>query len=127
LIEHYFQQVADTISRSPIVSTTQVTYDKRSIDIGFIRGEVYFLDGSCLHIREFVNVANGVDRYTYSYHYRRADNALVFRYDNAPHYPELSNFPHHKHEQAELNVISAQLPDIGLVLQEIELWVINNG
>ena len=24
-------------------------------------------------------------------------NNLVFRYDNAPHFPEIDTFPHHKH------------------------------
>src|SRR5215475_3294360 len=29
-----------------------ITYDKRSTYIGFIRGSIYFLDGSLLHLRE---------------------------------------------------------------------------
>jgi len=24
-------------------------------------------------------------------------NNLLFRYDNAPHFPDFTNFPHHKH------------------------------
>jgi hypothetical protein len=33
---------------------------------------------------------------------------LLFRYDNAPHFPQLSTAPHHKHEASESNVYSAR-------------------
>jgi hypothetical protein len=26
-----------------------------------------------------------------------ASQNLIFRYDNAPHHPQVSSFPHHKH------------------------------
>ena len=26
------------------------------------------------------------------------NQAMIFRYDNAPHHAEVSTFPHHKHE-----------------------------
>ena len=33
----------------------------------------------------------------YTYHYQDRQNNLIFRYDNAPHHPEVSTHPHHKH------------------------------
>ncbi len=56
---------------------------------------------------------------SYSYHYQNTDEALVFRYDNAPHYPDLNTAPHHKH-LGEKDVISASPPDLEEVLREIE-------
>jgi hypothetical protein len=41
---------------------------------------------------------------------------LVFRYDSAPHFPDLPTFPHHKHLPS--NVIVSWKPDIERVLQE---------
>jgi hypothetical protein len=67
LIEDYFRQVDALITGTSIVHSFSVTYDKRSTYIGFIRGSVYFLDGSVLHFREFVNVQHGVERYIYAF------------------------------------------------------------
>lgn len=64
-----------------------MTYDKRSAYVGYLRGALFFLDGSRLHIREFVNVEHVIDRYMYTFHYQKADGTLVFRCDNTPHHP----------------------------------------
>ena len=119
MIEDYFRLVETLLAAAGIIHSTSVTYDKRSTCIGFIRGVIYFLDGSQLHLREFVNVERGVERYMYAYHYQRANGALVFRYDNTPHFPALSTFPHHKHETNEASVVAASPPDLQTVLSEI--------
>lgn len=62
MIEDYFRQVETLIATASIVHSSSITYDKRSTSIGFIRGDIYFLDGSLLHVREFVNVERGIER-----------------------------------------------------------------
>lgn len=64
-----------------------------------------------------------VERYTiikarYTYHYQRADDALVFRYDNVPHHPEIRSYPHHKHVCDA--IIASTPPDLSEVLREID-------
>ena len=49
--------------------------------------------------------------------YLDRDGNLVFRYDNAPHYPHLSTFPAHKHVGG--SVVEAEPPDLSDVLVEI--------
>jgi hypothetical protein len=120
LIEDYFRQVDALITGTSIVHSFSMTYDKRSTYIGFIRGSVYFLDGSVLHLREFVNVAHSAERYMYAYHYQRPDSTFVFRYDNTPHFSTLPTFPHHKHEGSELMVASANPAHRQAVVTEIE-------
>jgi hypothetical protein len=119
IIEEYFQRIETLVSSAPIVHSSSLTYDKRTTYIGFIRGSLYFVDGSSLHLREFVNVQFDVDRYMYVYQYQRPDGTLVFRYDNTPHFPGLPTFPHHKHEGSESDVVSAFSPDLKEVLHEI--------
>lgn len=104
-----------------MVQMPDVAFDKRSPYIGFVRGDVYFKDGSRLHFRELINLQLDARPSVYVYHYQRADGSLVFRYDNAPHFPALENFPHHKHHLAEANVVSATAPDLRMALEEIEL------
>lgn len=96
-------------------------------DTGFLRGQVYFLDGSILHFREFVAVEQKIERYKYAYHYQSPDGSLIFRYDRTPHFPQLPNFPHHKHIGEETNVIPADGPDLFAILEEIRQILINKG
>ena len=96
-----------------------MAYDKRTPHIGFLRGSLYFSDGSVLHLREYVHVQNTVERYMYVYQYQDSEGRLVFRYDNSPHFPHLSTFPHHKHDGSESNVTNSIQPDLKRVLEEI--------
>ena len=120
MIDAYFRQIDMLISQSSMVHSYRVTYDKRSTYIGFIRGSIYFSDGSILHLREFVNVQHDSERYMYAYHYQRPDGTFGFRYDNTPHFPALPTFPHHKHADSESNVVSADPPALQMVLAEIQ-------
>jgi hypothetical protein len=122
MIEAYFRSVDALLADSSIVREYNVHFDKRSLTQGYLRGDVIFRDESLLHFREFVSIGVEVDRMVYSYHYQLADNSLVFRYDNTPHYPDLPNAPHHRHDDAGgVAGILAKLPDLDAVLQEIEL------
>ncbi|HAX79536.1 MAG TPA: hypothetical protein DCY88_27830 [Cyanobacteria bacterium UBA11372] len=57
----------------------------------------------------------------YSYHYENASKNLLFRYDNTRHHKKLNllNYPHHKHDGSEDNVISSNAPMLADVLNEI--------
>ena len=46
------------------------------------------------------------------------DKNLIRRWDNASHYPQLENFPHHIHI-SETNITSGKLVNIFEVLDEI--------
>ncbi len=120
MIERYFRDIDRLLANSSVIHATSLNFDKRSTYVGFIRGEIYFLDGSRLHVREFVNVERGIERYSYAYHYQSADGSLVFRYDNTTHFPNLATFPHHKHVGSETQVIPAEAIDLPGVLAEIE-------
>ena len=52
----------------------------------------------------------------YRYHFQDGQNNLIFRYDNTPHFPNLSSFPHHKHLVDR--VISCSQPNIAMVIQD---------
>jgi hypothetical protein len=77
-IERYFEQIQAAVEACPVLQTFSLTYDKRGTYEGFIRGELNFVDGSMLHLREFVDVASSVDRLTYVYQYMTATQHLVF-------------------------------------------------
>ena len=75
-IEAYFQRLRDLVDACPVVQSSSITYDKRSTHEGFIRGELYFVDASVLHLREFVDVETRVERLLYVYQYMDAREQL---------------------------------------------------
>ncbi len=121
-IEAYFRKLRRIIESHPAIRSFNVAYDKRGSHEGFVCGEVYFVDGSVLHLREFVDVESGVNRLVYAYHYVDPDGNLIFRYDNTGHHRRLNlpTYPHHKHEGSEHNVVASHAPDLAAVLNEIE-------
>jgi len=122
-IENYFKQIRVTIERYPGVQSFEFFSQKRTEYEGFVRGNILFKDGSILHWREYVDVEYGIERDMYSYQYMDASKHLIFRYDNAEHHHKLNlaNFPHHKHEGSEDNIVSANAPILEDVLREIEI------
>jgi hypothetical protein len=124
-IEAYFRQIERIIEACPVVQLLNVTYEKRGTHEGFIAGELYFVDGSTLHLREFIDFEITADRLMYAYQFIDSSKNLVFRYDNTGHHKKLglSTYPHHKHDGGEDNVISSAAPDLATILQEIESLV----
>lgn len=119
LIEAYVQTLLDTVAHAPEVATSDVALDKRGPQAGLIRGDIIFVDGALLHFRELIDLESSPPRLMYSFHYQRTDASLVFRYDDTPHHPEISTFPHHKHEQSEQTALAAEPPTLATVLDEI--------
>ena len=120
MIDDYFRELTNTLNNSRIIRAHETNFDQRERESGYVRGNVYFADGSLLHFREFVNTKPTIERISYTYHYQKANGTFVFRYDDSEHFPEPPNFPYHKHINAESNVVSSTPPDLATVLKEIE-------
>ena len=118
-LNRYLSRLYDTILSRGEIQVEAIRLERPAEDLGLIAADLRFYDGSMLSFDERVRVERGgVVKVEYRYHYRRADGTLVFRYDNAPHHPELPNFPHHVH--IEDRVEPADPPDLHDVLQKID-------
>lgn len=126
LIEAYFQQHQQWIDACAVVQSFNVAFDKRGTHQGVIRSEILFVNGSVLHVREFVDAESGIERLMYSYHYVDSHNQLIFRYDNTGHHKSLNlpTYPHHKHVGLSNTIIASSAPDFATVPREIENSVI---
>jgi hypothetical protein len=124
MIEEYFESVKALLQSLALARPPEVEYDYRDRETGFLKGDLVFKDDSRLHFREFVQVKQGqpVHRYIYAFQYMTADDMLIFRYDDAKHFPHLPTAPHHKHV-GENDVIAADAPDLESVLKEIEALI----
>lgn len=121
MIDEYVRAIEEAIALlGNRVRSSNIFKDEREAEIVFLRGEIRFADDSSLHFREFVQLKQGQPpiRYKYAFHYQNAEGKMLFRYDNARHYPALSTAPHHKHI-GESNVTASAPPDLQAVLQEI--------
>ncbi|MCK5720731.1 MAG: hypothetical protein KAH84_12400 [Thiomargarita sp.] len=79
--------------------------------------KIRFADGNLLELNEAIILElEQIEYLNYRYHYQDKQNNMIFRYDNAPHFPNLSNFPHHKHLSNQ--VISSIKPLMTNVIQE---------
>lgn len=120
MLNNYLHRLYDTISSRGYVEVEQLAFDNRSNRRGTISGRLKFHDGSLLDFGEVLIVQNRqVVKLRYAYHYQNASSEVIFRYDNAPHYPSLPTHPHHKHVGSTA-VEPSPVPDLSEVLREIE-------
>lgn len=116
MIEEYFFDVERAIQEFPDV--VSVTLKKRIYNIkqGYISSVIMFNDGGRLEFAE-VKDADVKSKIKYRYQYMDNGQNMMFRYDNAPHHPEVSTFPHHLHKGDEVN--GCIEPSIGEILLTI--------
>lgn len=90
---------------------------------GLLRCRVFFWDGSYLDIYEVVSTEHGYPiRVHYAYTYLR-EGKRVFRYDNAPHHPEIETHPHHKHIGPAGELVPSEPPTLSAIFLEVEAYV----
>lgn len=85
---------------------------------------IRYPDGSRLSVRLIVDIypGKGIWR-VYSFHYMTGNGVCIFLYDNSIYHPEVSAFPHHKHEGADERVIACREPSIRMIRDEIEAYL----
>jgi len=52
-IRDYFHQIQTLLNRISTISTQNITFDERSEFIGYLKGQIIFVDGSCLYLSEY--------------------------------------------------------------------------
>ena len=93
----YFLEMQSLIRNSTFVENVDVGYEVKSKSIGLVHGILEVIDGSTLQFMELINIKRDkMTRLKYRFHLMNANDEMVFRYDNAPHYPEITTHPHHK-------------------------------
>ncbi len=113
-IERSLRRVKGTEISNPITSLASDDYN------GLLRCRVLFWDESYLDVYEVVNTELGYPvKVHYAYTYIRAGKRM-FRYDNAPHHPEVDTHPHHKHTGEREKLSAADEPTLSQVLNEIQ-------
>jgi hypothetical protein len=117
----YFNSIKETIQKnSDIIVFDNIKFESENL-LGtyLIKGIIHFVNGSSLEFLE----ADFFSKHKYRFHYTDIKKNIIFRYDNAPHHKELSDFPFHKHLPNN-KVISYKKVNLKIVLEEIlEIFV----
>lgn len=123
-MRNFADQFEKTVNSDPAVLSSHI--EKQFGPTGdslYIRGSLTFIDSSVLEIALFANKSSQriiVDKYRF--HYMSNNGRIIFRYDNAPHHPDTTSYPHHKHISGKVN--SSSMPTIRDLLNEINAMIL---
>jgi hypothetical protein len=120
-IEVYLDSIKERFVTDPIVISFHVIRERSTLIDGHLRARLALADGSQLEFSEYVqrSPTGEITVITYSYHWADADNQLIRRWDNTPHFPDLPGFPDHMHDGATGEVMPGQPMSIFAVLHAI--------
>lgn len=89
-------------------------------DRGYFRARLTLTNGDWLEVSEyFIVQAETCTTAEYRYQWMTPTGQLRRRWDNAPHFPELSNFPHHIHTDEPSTVVPGEMMSIMALLDQL--------
>lgn len=124
---HYLNLIKARLAASPIVTTTTIVAEYALADRGYVRARLTLANGDFLEVSEYF-VLQEQNCLTIEYRHQRMDalkQHLIQRWDNATHFSDLPNAPHHLHIEREDNVIPGQLMSIIDLLGVLEEELLN--
>ena len=120
-IDAYLEAIKERFVTDPVVTQFQIIRERSTLMDGYLRARLALADGSQLEFSEYMQRSS--DReivvITYSYNWADANNQLIVRWDNTPHFPDLPGFPDHMHDGVTGEVTPGQPMSIFAVLDEI--------
>jgi hypothetical protein len=124
VLNQYLHRLYDTIISRGYVEIERLDFDKLPGRQGIIEGRLKFHNGSLLEFDEVIILRNEqIVMLRYAYHYQNESAEVIFRYDNAPHYPNILTYPYHKHVGSAVE--PAKILDLSDILREIEQLIFN--
>ena len=124
MINKFIEDFEKNIDSNPIILSSNIQkYFGPDGNTTYLKSNVIFIDSSRLEIALFIKEVHGtVSIGKYRYQYMNNQQHIFFRYDNAPHHPEIPSHPHHKH--IERLVVSTNPPSLKEILNEISAIIL---
>lgn len=112
-----FHRAFTRIEDYGFVESIDIKEEIRAGKQAVIKAKVVLVDGSVLHVREYIDAKYKTDKINYAYQYQDEQKNLIFRYDNARHKPDLG-FNTHKHLD-DGGLVPAPAPHISDIVDEV--------
>lgn len=127
----YIESVRNRLQTDSIVLWFDTLAERANENEGYFRARVYLHDGSVMDFSEYVipTENEAIALVSYRYHWQNKDGKLIRRWDNAPHFQKLSNFPHHIHNsigETGEEIIPGELTNIFAILDSITSIIENS-
>ena len=126
MADEYLAQIKAKLISSFAVNSFLIVKEKLLPESGYFRARLTLSNNDFLEVVEYFIIQNN-QPVTQSYRYQWMDKTrqnLRKRWDNAEHFPGLSNFPHHVHVGEESNVEPGYLMNIIELIELIESEII---
>ncbi len=119
-IERCFNSVEIRLIRSPVISAYWIRRREITPADEKLRIKASLINGGIIEMFEYVTESGGeIQLSKYSIHWQNEERQLRQRWDNAPHHPELPNFPHHVHYENG----RVEIPDTISIVEYLEKTV----
>lgn len=115
-IRRYFDELKLYLVINPIVKSVEIISEEIGGKEGYLRVIIGLPDDSVIHCFEYVLFDESIGISKYSFHWQDVAGNLICRWDNAPHHPELDNFPYHVHTKDKVSASSEM--NIRTILRE---------
>ena len=124
MIRKFVSEIEKSINSSSIVISSNIQkYFGPNEETVYVKGHIIILDSSVLEISLYAfRYRDDIAVDKYRFHYMTGTGQILFRYDNAPHHPEIGSYPNHKHTPDK--VIPSKMPSLKDVLDEISAIII---
>ncbi len=78
--------------------------------------QINFKNSTKLYVKEIIIDGN---KRKYGYQWLDSKNKLICRWDNAPDWPKITTYPHHKHLKDEKNILPSDNIEFSTIIKEI--------
>ena len=110
----YRLELERILAESPIIRSTDLRIEDED-DTTKIFGRLLFVDGSLLYFFEYHALG---ELRKYRFHWQTREGNMIARWDNAPHFANMTTFPDHKH--IPVGVVPSKQRRLRDVIEEIE-------
>jgi hypothetical protein len=116
------EQIKSKLILSSMVNSLAVVTERALGNRGYFRARMTLANGDFLEVSEyFLAGLEGCSTLEYRHQWMdRTKQRLIKRWDNARHFPELANFPHHIHVGSETEVIPGTVMSIIALIDLLE-------
>jgi len=120
--DHYIDTIKMTLSISSFVRGIDMLQKRTYDNSGFIRIRLRLINDDFMELVEFFKVIDDqIETIEYRHQWMNPEKTILRkRWDNAPHHPELPNFPHHIHTGNSKQILGGQVMGIVSLLNWIE-------
>lgn len=101
-----------------IITAVNVMSDRHEARLSELKIRCVLIDASVLVYAD--TILPRLEKRKYAFQWMNADGSLRVRWDNAPHHPHITTYPHHKRVGDEASIEASEEMSLDAVLRTIE-------